>query len=59
MKQADMLLDMMEYGSAIAHFQKILSQNPGVKDVRKKIGYAYFQLENIDDALEFLKEVHV
>lgn len=55
-KEADLLLDMMEYESAIVNYLKILSQHPQQRDIRKKIGYAYFELNKTDDALKFLKE---
>ena len=55
-KDADLMLDMMEYESAIIYYLKILSQNPEQGDIRKHTGYAYFQLEKIDEALRFLKE---
>jgi len=55
-KEADLLLDMMEYESAIMNYLKVLSQNPQQRDIRKNIGYAYFQKEKIDDALKFLKK---
>ena len=55
-KEADLLLDMMEYGAAIDNYLKVLSENPGLQDIRKKIGYAYFQDKNIDDALKYIKE---
>ena len=55
-ERADLMLDMMEYESAIMNYMKVLSQNPQQRDVRKKIGYAYYQLEKIDDALNYLRE---
>ncbi len=55
-EQADLLLDMMEYESAIMNYMRVLSQNPQQRDVRKKIGYAYYQLEKVDDALKYIKE---
>jgi len=55
-KEADLLLDMMEYEAAIVNYLKVLSQDPQQGDVRKKIGYAYFQLGKTDDAVKFLKE---
>ena len=50
------MLDMMEYKAAIINYLKALSENPMRRDARKNIGYAYFQLDKIDDALKFLKE---
>lgn len=55
-KKADLALDMMEYKSAIVNYMKTLSKNPRLPDIRKRIGYAYFQLEKSDDAYRFLKE---
>lgn len=55
-KEADLLLDMMEYRSAIDHYLKALSQALEQRDVRKRIGFAYFQEKKTDDALKFLKE---
>jgi len=34
-KEADLLLDMMEYESAIVNYLKVLSQDPQQRDVRK------------------------
>lgn len=36
LKKADLLLDMMEYESAIINYLKALSGNPLQKDIRKK-----------------------
>jgi tetratricopeptide (TPR) repeat protein len=55
-KKADLLLDMMEYEAAIVNYLRVLSQDPQQKDVRKKIGYAYFRSEKVDEAVKFLKE---
>lgn len=55
-EEADLLLDMMEYKAAIINYLKALSEYPNQRDIRKNIGYAYFQLEKIDDALKYLKE---
>jgi len=54
--RADLMLDMMEYESAIINYMKVLSKDPQQRDVRKKIGYAYYQLEKVDDALNYIKE---
>jgi tetratricopeptide (TPR) repeat protein len=56
LEKADLLLDMMEYESAIVNYLKILSQAPQQKDVRKKIGIAYYQLGKVDDALNYIRE---
>ena len=56
MKRADLLLDMMEYNSAIMNYLRTYSLNPQRQNIRKKIGYAYFQLGRVDDALKYLKE---
>jgi len=55
-KEADLLLDIMEYKAAIDNYLKVISENPGLQDIRKKIGYAYFQEKKIDDALKYIKE---
>jgi tetratricopeptide (TPR) repeat protein len=55
-KEADLLLDMMEYRSAIDKYLKVLSEDTRKRDIRKRIGYAYFQEKKTDDALRFLKE---
>lgn len=47
---------MMEYKSAIVNYRKVLSKYPQLPDIRKNIGYAYFQSEKIDDSLSFLKK---
>ena len=54
--KADLLLDMMEYESAIVNYLKVLSQDPQQRDVRKKISYAYYQLGKVDDALNYIRE---
>lgn len=56
LEKADLLLDMMEYESAIMNYLKVLSHDPQQRDVRKKIGYAYYQLEKVDNALNYIKE---
>lgn len=55
-KKADTLLDMMEYKSAILYYMKALSKYPKHPDIKKHLGYAYFQLGKIDDAIRLLKE---
>lgn len=54
--EADLMLDMMEYRAAIVNYMKALSQNPRQQNIRKNIGYAYFQLDKIDDVLKYLKQ---
>ena len=56
LKKADLLLDMMEYESAINYYKKILLKNPNIRDIRKKIGYAYFQLKKVNEALKYLEQ---
>jgi len=55
-ERADLLLDMMEYESAIVNYLKVLSQDPQQRNVRKKIGYAYYQLDKVNDALNYIRE---
>jgi len=55
-KRADLLLDMMEYEPAIFNYTQALSEDSLQRDIRKNIGYAYFQLEKIDGALKYLNE---
>jgi len=55
-KEADFFLAMMEYKAAIFNYMKALSDDSLQRDVRKNIGYAYFQLGIIDDALKYLNE---
>ena len=55
-KEADLLLDMMEYEAAIFNYIQALSDDSLQRDVRKNIGYAYFQLGKIDEALKYIKE---
>ena len=55
-KEADLFLDMMEYKAAIFNYMQALSDDSLQRDVRKKIGYAYFQLGKIDEALKYIKE---
>ena len=54
--RADLYLDMMEYKAAIDFYLKAISKNPKQRDIQKRIGYAYFQLEKFDDALQAIKE---
>mgnify|MGYP001041897567 CR=1 FL=1 len=56
LKDADLLLDMMEYESAIAGYLKALDRDPHLPDLRKRIAYAYFQLGKMDEALNYLKK---
>ena len=53
---ADLFLDMMEYHAAIDFYLKAISKNPKQRDIQKRIGYAYFQLEKFDDALQSIKK---
>ena len=55
-KEADLFLDMMEYKAAIFNYMQALSDDSLQRDVRKNIGYAYFQLGIIDEALKYIKE---
>jgi len=55
-KNADLLLDMMEYKAAITNYLKALSESPNQPDIRKHIAYAYFQLGKIDKSLKYIKE---
>ena len=55
-EEADLFLDMMEYKAAIDSYSKAIASNPRQRDIRKNIGYAYFELGNTDEALKFLKE---
>ncbi len=55
-KEADLFLDMMEYKAAIFNYMQALSYDSLQRDVRKKIGYAYFQLGKIDEALKYIKK---
>jgi len=55
-KEADLFLDMMEYKAAIFNYMKALSDDSLQRDIRKNIGYAYFQLEKIDDSLKYIKK---
>lgn len=55
-KEADLFLDMMEYEAAILNYIKALPEDSRQRDIRKNIGYAYFQLEKIDEALKYLNE---
>ncbi|MGB8951416.1 MAG: tetratricopeptide repeat protein [Candidatus Aminicenantales bacterium] len=55
-KNADLNLDMMEYETAIGLYQTALSKNPKQRDIQKRIGYAFFQLNNYDDALQSINK---
>ena len=55
-KEADLLLDMMEYQGAVDNYQKALSHEPGIRDIRRRIAFAHFELGQSEDALKFLKE---
>ena len=55
-KEADLFLDMMEYKAAIFNYMQALSDDSLQRDVRKNIGFAYFQLEKNDEALKYLNE---
>ncbi len=55
-KEADLFLDMMEYKAAIFNYMQALSDDSLQRNIRKNIGYAYFQLEKIDEALKYLNE---
>lgn len=55
-QEADMLLDMMEYKAALDYYLKALAQYPNQRDLRKKIGYAYLELKETDEALKYTKE---
>jgi len=53
---ADLYLDMMEYKAAIDFYQEAISKNLKERDIQKRIGYAYFQLGEFDDALRSIKK---
>ena len=55
-KEADLLLDMMEYDSALEIYKRALTFNTKLKDIRKKMAYAHLQLDQIDQALSLLRE---
>ena len=55
-ERADLYLDMMEYQAAIDFYQEAISKNLKKRDIQKRIGYAYFQLEKFDDALQFINK---
>ena len=56
LKEANMLLDMMEYRSAIGFYEKALSDFPHQRDIRKRAAYAYFKLGESAEALKLLKQ---
>ncbi|MEW6455360.1 MAG: tetratricopeptide repeat protein [Acidobacteriota bacterium] len=56
LKSADLLLDMLEYDTAIQYYKKALSLDPNTMEVRKNIAYAYFQLGKNEEAMKYLKE---
>ena len=55
-EKADLLMDISEYEAAIKLHQAVLSQHPQQRDIRNKIGLAYYKLENINEALRYIKE---
>lgn len=55
-RTADPMLDTMEYESAIVNYMRALSENPGQQDIRKNMGYAYFQLGKAEEAIRLIKE---
>lgn len=55
-QEANLYLDMMEYQAAIDYYSEALLTYPNLKNIRKKMAYAYFQLEKNDEALKYLKQ---
>ncbi len=55
-KEADLLLDMMEYRSAAERYRRAQSEGPPLRDVRKKMAYAQYQLGSVEEAFFWLKE---
>lgn len=55
-KEADLLLDMMEYDSALEAYGRVLNLDTKLKDIRKKMAYAHFQLQQIVQARALLRE---
>jgi len=55
-KEADLLLDMMEYESALEGYKRSLAQNVQLRNIRKKMAYAHLQLGQTDMALSLLRE---
>ncbi len=56
LKDADLLLDMMEYKSAIGFYEKAISEKPGERDIRKRAAYAYLKIKKLEEALKLLKQ---
>lgn len=56
LKEANMLLDMMEYKSAIGYYEKALSDSPQQRDICKRTAYAYFRLKKSAEAIKLLKQ---
>jgi len=55
-KEADLLLDMMEYESALEGYKKSLALDAKLRNIRKKMAYAHLQTGQTDRALSLLKE---
>jgi len=55
-KEADLLLDMMEYGSALEGYKRSLALDAQLRNIRKKMAYAYLQLGQTEEAISLLRE---
>lgn len=55
-KEADLLLDMLEFEAAIENYTKALSQNPLEQDIRRRMAFACSEQGKADEALMYLKE---
>jgi arylsulfatase A-like enzyme/Flp pilus assembly protein TadD len=51
------LSQLGEYAAVIPEYEKILSRQPGLKIVRYKLGQAYYQTQQYDQALSHFKRV--
>jgi len=56
LKDADLLLDMMEYRPAAERYRRVLAASPTLRDVRKKMAYAQYRLGQREEAFFWLKE---
>jgi len=56
LKEADMLLDMMEYKSAISFYEKAVLEKPDERDIRKRAAYAHLKIKKMREALQLLKQ---
>ena len=49
-------LDILNYEEAVFYYRQALERNPKKKNIKDKLGYAYFKMGRIEEAIKTLRE---